>query len=67
MSKLTVKAITQENLFEIGKNRYYVQMTNEKGKTVTINLGESTYKKIVEVLNNEAEKTVKNEKDKMDK
>lgn len=52
MAKLEVKAMKQENLFHEGKSRYYVQMTSGK-KTVVINLGETTFRKVIDVINEE--------------
>lgn len=66
MAQLEVRALEQDNLFHEGKKRYYLQIAS-KSKNVVINVGEGTFKKVLELVQNESDKSTKNEKDKLDK
>nr|WAE43737.1 MAG: hypothetical protein [Microviridae sp.] len=63
---VNAKALKQDNLFEEGKCKYYIQFAKGK-KMFAINVGETTYNKLIDLLVEESKEIVKNEKAKLDK
>ena len=56
-NKIEIKLLSQDNLFEEGKKKYYIQFKTDKGQHV-INVGETTFKKVEELTKNDKEKVV---------